>query len=97
MPGELPVKSYVTVPEMRSAVNRGGGLRGVPGAAHDLTTLGARPSLDARISLRGMLSDKPGRFGDGIIGAQAVEFGIPLITHDKELRKVVESLGGVVR
>lgn len=30
-----------------------------------------------------------GRFGDGVIGAQLLEFGIPLITNDAELAKVV--------
>lgn len=95
-PGETAVKSYVTIPEMRNAVAHGN-LRGVPGAAYDLPTLTIRPSLDARINLRGMLPDRPGRFGDGVIGAQAIQGRMPLVTNDKALRSAVQSLGGEVR
>lgn len=96
LPGEVGVKSYVTIPEMRNAVTHGN-LRGVPGAAYDLPTLTTQPSLNARINLRGMLPDRPGRFGDGIIGAQALENNIPLITNDKALKAAVEALGGTTR
>jgi len=44
-----------------------------------------------------MLTAKEGVFGDGIIGAQTLEFGLPLITRDRELAKIVRSLGGTVR
>lgn len=96
LPGEVGVKSYVTIPEMRNAVTHGN-LRGVPGAAYDLPTLITQPSLNARINIRGMLPDKPGRFGDGIIGAQALENNLPLITNDKDLIKAVQALGGTTR
>ena len=95
--GEIPVKSHVTVPEMRAAVNRGGGLRGVPRAAHELPTLTTQPSVNIRINIRGMLPAQPGRFGDGLIGGQALENNIPLITNDKALKAAVESLGGATR
>jgi len=96
LPGEVGVKSYVTIPEMRNAVTHGN-LRGVPGAAYDLPTLTTQPSLNARINIRGMLPDRPGRFGDGIMGAQALESNLPLITNDKALKAAVEALGGATR
>jgi len=96
LPGEVGVKSYVTIPEMRNAVTHGN-LRGVPGAAYDLPTLTTQPSLNTRINIRGMLRDRPGRFGDGIIGAQALENNLPLITNDKDLIKAVRALGGTTR
>jgi len=95
-PDEAGVISYVSIPEMTNAVKHGN-LKGVPRAAHDLPVLKSRPSLDKRINIRGMLPDRPGRFGDGIIGAQALENGLPLVTNDKALRKAVQSLGGEVR
>jgi hypothetical protein len=45
----------------------------------------------------GTLQRERGRFGDGIIGAQAVKSGIPLITNDRELGRAVRSAGGTVR
>ncbi len=96
LPGEQPMKSYVTIPEMRNAVTHGN-LRGVPGAAYELPTLTAKPSLDTRINIRGMLPDRPGRFGDGIIGGQALESNMPLVTNDKALKAAVEALGGTTR
>ena len=98
LPGEQAVLSHVSIPEMRNAVLRPGGhLKGVPAAAYDLPTLSVPPSLNLRINIRGMLPDRPGRFGDGIIGAQALENNLPLITNDKALKLAVESLGGTVR
>jgi hypothetical protein len=47
--------------------------------------------------LRALLKEKPGRLGDSIIGAQALDFGLPLITNDGELGELVKSLGGKVR
>ena len=74
-----------------------GNLRGVPRAFQGLQVLGERPSLDAIINFRGGLVRTTGRFGDGIIGAQAVEVGVPLITSDAELAAAVRAAGGVVR
>ena len=53
--------------------------------------------LGLRINIRGQLPAAPGRFGDGIIGAQAIENQIPLITNDRALRGVIQSMGGTVR
>jgi hypothetical protein len=63
----------------------------------ELPILGEKPSIDAIINFRGSLQRATGRFGDGIIGAQAVEFGIPLITNDTELAAAVRAAGGIVR
>jgi RHS repeat-associated protein len=95
--GEEAVVSYVTRPELRNAVALGRGIRGVPRALDGLRVLGQRPSIDAIINFRGGLARATGRFGDGIIGAQALEFGIPLITNDAELAAAVRAAGGVVR
>ncbi|XYH97998.1 RHS repeat-associated core domain-containing protein [Sorangium sp. So ce1128] len=95
-PGERGVVSYVTGPELRNAVARGS-LRGVPRALEGLPVLNQRPSVDGIINFRGGLVRQTGRFGDGIIGSQSVEFGIPLITNDAELAAAVRAAGGVVR
>jgi RHS repeat-associated protein len=94
--GEEGVVSYVTQPELRNAVARGS-LRGVPGALNRVDVLCRRPPIDAIINFRGGLVRSRGRFGDGIIGAQSVEFGIPLITNDVELANAVRAAGGTVR
>jgi RHS repeat-associated protein len=94
--GEQPTISYVSIPEMRNATVNGN-LKGVPAAAFNLPILTVRPSLDLRINIRGMLPNRPGRFGDGIIGGQAIEEGIPLITNDKALRAAVDAVGGETR
>lgn len=93
---ETAVISYINKPEMRNAVNHSN-LNGVPNVLDNTPTNSTTPSLDLRINIRGQMSSKPGRFGDGIIGAQAIEHILTLITSDKELRKVVQSMGGTVR
>ena len=95
LPGEVPVVSYVTRPELEAVVARGGSLRGVPRALDNIDVLSQRPSLDTIINLRARINR--GTFGDGIIGAQALEFELPLITNDQELTLRVWELGGTVR
>ncbi|MET0624888.1 MAG: RHS repeat-associated core domain-containing protein [Pyrinomonadaceae bacterium] len=95
--GEQPVVSYVTRPELRNAVSTGRGLRGVPRNLDSLEVLGTVPSLNTRISIRGMLPAARGRFGDGIIGAQALESQLPLVTNDRALGNAIRALGGTVR
>ena len=95
-PGEVPTASFVSRPELRNAVSAGN-LRGVPRALDELPVLNTRPSLNTRINIRGQLPAGRGRFGDGIIGGQAVEGGIPLITDDAALGAAVRALGGVAR
>jgi predicted nucleic acid-binding protein len=94
---EEAVVSFITRPELRNAVAQGRGLRCVPRALDDLAVLGTRPSLDTSINLRGLLAPGRGRFGDGIVGGQALDLRIPLITDDAELAAAVRALGGVVR
>jgi RHS repeat-associated protein len=96
LPGENPLVSYVSGPEMRNAAAHNPRYF-VPKALDDLPVLNIQPSLDLRINIRGQLPAGPGRFGDGIIGAQALENQLPLITNDRNLRTVIESMGGTVR
>jgi predicted nucleic acid-binding protein len=72
-------------------------LRGVPRKLDALPVLSHRPSIDTIVNVRGMLMRQTGKVGDGIIGAQALELGLTLITDDTELARVVASLGGKVR
>jgi len=95
--GESAVVSHVTAPELRNAVSTGSGLRGVPNNLSEIPVLRTSPSLDTRINIRGQLPAGRGRFGDGIIGAQALEENLPLITNDRALRDVINSRGGVAR
>lgn len=97
LPHEQGAISYVSIPEMRNAVSTPGGLSGVPCAAYDLPTVAAVPNLNLRINLRGELPARPGRFGDGIIGAQALQFELPLVTNDHDLAELVARYGGIVR
>ena len=95
--GERGVVSFVTRPELRNAVARGGSLRGVPGYLGDLPVLNTRPSVDSAINVRGQLPLRRGRFGDGVIGGQALDQGLPLISNDDRLRRAVRALGGTAR
>jgi predicted nucleic acid-binding protein len=95
--GETGIVSYVTGPELRNAAAKSGGKFFVPKALNNLPVLNARPSLDLIINLRGQMARTVGRVGDGIIGAQAIENGFPLITNDAELARIVFGNGGVVR
>ena len=91
--GELPLVSDITRAELRASTS----LRGVPKILDDLSVVSHRPSLDLRINLRGKITDTYGRLGDGLIGAQAIELGIPLITNDRGLTRAVREFGGTVR
>ncbi len=93
---ETPLVSYVTRPELRNAVSTGN-MRGVPRALDNVGVFGAQPSLNLRINIRGSLPPGRGNFGDGIIGAQAVQNNLPLITADRNLANVVTTFGGRVR
>ena len=77
--GETPVVSNVTRPELRNAVSTGN-LKGVPRALDGLPVVNPSSSLNTRINIRGQLPAGRGRFGDGVIGAQALENkALPLI------------------
>ncbi len=96
-PGENPVVSNVTGPELRNSVSNGGNLKGVPRALDSLPVVKPATSVNTRINIRSKLPAGRGRFGDGVIGAQAVEEQLPLITNDKNLGGAVKAAGGVVR
>ena len=55
-----------------------------------------RPDPDLTITIRGLSGRVTGLFGDGIIGAQALQYRIPLVTNDGELAEIVRRLGGTV-
>jgi predicted nucleic acid-binding protein len=69
----------------------------VPKILDSLPVLRQRPSLDLIINLRGQMNRSAGKIGDGIIGAQAIEFKMPLVTNDRELIDIVRANGGTVR
>ena len=96
LPGETPVVSFVTAPELRNAVSTGN-LRGIPGALNDIPVTNMSGSLNTRINIRGELPSGRGRFGDGVIGAAAVDNGVPVVTNDRALRDVANSMGGTAR
>lgn len=98
-PNQYPVRSFVSKPELRNAVLRPeSNLGGVPGIIDEIPLLEIRPDPGLAIDVRARLPSGRGLFGDGIIGAQAVENNIPLITNERwgKLPKVVEELGGKV-
>lgn len=94
---EFPIISYVSAPELRNAAARSNGKFHVPRSIDDYNVLNYRPSVDKTIQIRSMSQRGKGKFGDGIIGAQALELDLPLITNDKELKAIVSKLGGEVR
>jgi RHS repeat-associated protein len=94
--GEQAMVSYVTRPELQNVVARGK-LKGMPRSLDNIEVYDQRPSIDEIINFRGGLTRKRGKFGDGIIGAQAVKSGMPLVTNDRELAQAVRAAGGTVR
>ena len=57
--------------------------------------------VNTRIEIRGQLAEisptQRGMFGDGTIGATAVNTGYPVITADKKFATVLDSMGVEVR
>jgi predicted nucleic acid-binding protein len=57
--------------------------------------------LNTRINIRGMIAaikpNSPGLFGDGSIGATALNNGLLVITADRIFAAVLEQLGAEVR
>ena len=100
-PGEVPVITSTTQAELRALVNRGQ-LKGIPSVSKSLKVIENAGSVNTRINVRAAVANQPGKvkgslFGDGAIGATAIETSRPLITFDKKLRKAVNQLGGEVR
>ena len=99
-PGETPVMTRTVQAELRNIVARGS-LKGFPKFANELPVIEDTMDLDTRILIRSRIKDiapaSPGLFGDGAIGATAVNRGLPVITNDRNLTTVLRWLGVEVR
>lgn len=91
------MQTDVSLPELRNAASRRSGFH-VPNAANAIPTISSGGSLNTRINIRGEIQaakpSSPGLFGDGAIGATAIESGSTLVTDDKLLRNAVNARGG---
>lgn len=98
-PGETPVMTRTTVGEL--ANNAASGRLKPPGFANELGVVDDVMDVNTRINIRGELQAiRPGQrglFGDGSIGATAVNTGYPVITADKNFATVLEGMGVQVR
>lgn len=69
----------------------------MPRYASELGRINDVMDVNTRINIRGMLETiKPGQsglFGDGSIGATAVNTGMPVLTADKNFAAVLRQLG----
>ena len=72
-----------------------------PGFLNELGVIDDVMDINTRINIRSQVDAlKPGQrglFGDGSIGATAVNTGSPVVTRDKKLAEVLESMGIEVR
>lgn len=98
-PGETPVMTRTTVGEL--ANNAASGRLKPPRFANELGVVDDVMDVNTRINIRGELEAiRPGQrglFGDGSIGATAVNTGYPVITADKNFATVLEGMGVQVR
>lgn len=98
-PGEMPVMTQTTSAELGNLVARGSVK--MPRFAGDLPQISDVMDVNTRINIRGMIADmkpnSPGLFGDGSIGATALDTGFPVITADKNFAAVLAQLGVEVR
>jgi hypothetical protein len=98
-PGETPVMTQTTTVELRGLATAG--RMHLPRFASDLPVINDIMDVNTRINIRGLLADinprQRGLFGDGSIGATALNRGLPVITSDKALTTVLKSLGIEVR
>ncbi len=100
-PGEVPVVTEMTRAELSSLANRPVNPRKMPRYADELDTIPDVMDVDTRIDIRGQLAEispnQRGMFGDGTIGATAVNTGHPVITADKKFARVLTEMGVEVR
>jgi hypothetical protein len=98
-PHEYPVISTTVRAEI--ANNASAGKIRTPNYIDDFPVIADGGDLHTRIDVRGELEqlrkNQRGLYGDGVVGAIAVDDGIPLITADKRLAQVVSGMGGEVR
>lgn len=73
----------------------------MPRFANEIEVIDDVSDSATRIRIRGSLEalkrKQPGLFGDGAIGATAHRLGLPIVTGDKRLAQVLESMGLEVR
>ena len=73
----------------------------MPRFAGELPVINDVMAVNTRINIREMLSaikaNQRGIFGDGSIGATALNYGLPVITADRNFAAVLEQLGLEVR
>lgn len=100
-PGEVPVVTQTTRAELSNLAARPNNPRKIPRYAGELDTIPDVMDVNTRIDIRGQLAEisptQRGMFGDGTIGATAVNTGYPVITADKKFATVLESMGVEVR
>jgi RHS repeat-associated protein len=93
--GETPVMTRTTSAELSNLVARGP-LK-MPGFARELGQIDDVMDVNTRINIRGLLEGikpgQPGLFGDGSIGATALNTGLPVITSDKNFAAVLQQFG----
>jgi RHS repeat-associated protein len=98
-PGETPVITQTTVAELRNLA--AGGVMKMPRFAGELPVINDVMDVNMRINIREMLTsiraNQRGIFGDGSIGATALDYGLPVITADRNFAAVLEHLGLEVR
>jgi RHS repeat-associated protein len=98
-PGETPVITQTSVAELRNLA--AGGVMKMPRFAGELPVINDVMDVSTRINIREMLTaikaNQRGIFGDGSIGATALNYGLPVITADRNFAAVLEQLGLEVR
>jgi hypothetical protein len=97
--GETPVITQTVSAELSNVVARGP-LK-MPRFAGELGVVDDVMDIHTRINIRGQLEalrrGQPGLFGDGSIGATAINTGRPVITADENFAAVLRSMGVEVR
>lgn len=95
-PGEVGVMTRTGAAELRNLVARAEGLF-MPRAAGGMGVIKDAGSIDTRIMIRAALVARrpgaPGLFGDGSIGATVLATGLPFITADKALARILGEMG----
>jgi predicted nucleic acid-binding protein len=99
-PGEVPVVTRTTLAELRNNALRRPRMF-VPGYVGNFPVIAETMDVDLRINIRARLYQlKPGdvgRPGDARIGATAVMLGLPVVTFDRYLARVLGEYGIEVR
>jgi predicted nucleic acid-binding protein len=91
--------TQTTAAELQNLVVRGSVK--MPRFASDLPVISDVTDVNARVNIRGMIAamkpNSPSLFGDGSIGATALNTGLPVITADRNFAAALQELGVEVR